>query len=86
MLTSPDKKSVAASSVRFSNNILYILLSDGREIGVPLDTISWLAWLHNATEEQRATWSIEPGGFAVYWEALDDGIELSHILSLDTLS
>ena len=86
MLTSPDRKTVATTAVRFDQNTLFILLSDGREMSVPLDNISWLDWLCNATHEQRANWSIEPGGFAIYWEALDDGVELSHLLSLDVLS
>lgn len=77
---------VSATSVRFDKNTLYISLSDGHEISLPLDQIAWLDWLCNATQEQRADWHIEPGGFAVYWESLDDGIELSHLLSLEALS
>ena len=71
---------VAAVSARFTDKILYIALSDGREIGLPL-TLPWLSWLAQATPEQRAHWSLEPRGFAVYWEELDNGIEVSHLLS-----
>ena len=28
---------------------------------------------------------IEPRGFAVYWEDLDDGIELNHLLSMQPI-
>lgn len=86
MLTSPDKKTVSATSVHFDNNILYVELSDGRKISIPLDNVAWLNWLCKATDEQRSRWSIEPGGFAIYWEELDDGIELCHLLSLEALS
>ena len=73
---------VAARSVRFVDNVLYISLSDGREISVPIDQIEWLEWLAKATPEQRANWSLEPGGFAIYWEDLDDGIEICHLLTM----
>ena len=68
---------VSAVSVRFVEAMLYIRLSDGREIGVPLDHYKWLA---HATPDQKLRWTIEPTGFAVYWEELDDGIELVHLL------
>lgn len=77
---------VTAKKVRFEENILYVLLSDGREVSLPLDRIEWLGWLTKATPEQRANWSLEPGGYAVYWEDLDDGIEVSHILTLEPLA
>ncbi len=76
---------VQAKGVRFENNILHIALSDEREISLPIDQMDWLKWLAKATPEQRAKWSIEPGGFAIYWEDLDDGIEVSHLLSSQTL-
>jgi hypothetical protein len=78
--------SVQIKSVRFEGNILHILLSDGREISLPIDQMDWLKWLANATPEQRAKWKIEPGGFAVYWEELDDGFEIEHLLSLQSLA
>jgi hypothetical protein len=52
---------------------------------LPLDRFEWLEWLAEATPEQRANWSLEPGGFAIYWEDLDDGIELCHILTMEPL-
>ena len=77
---------VQAKSVRFERNILHILLSDGREISLPMDQMDWLKWLANATSEQRSKWTIEPRGFAVYWEELDDGLEIQHLLSLQPLA
>src|SRR6266540_1723362 len=78
-------KSVQIKSVRFEGNTLHILLSDRREIGLPIDQMDWLKWLANASPEQRAKWTIEPRGFAVYWEELDDGFEIEHLLSLQSL-
>jgi len=68
---------VSAVGVRFDRDMLYIRLSDGREIGAPLDHYKWLA---DATPDQKSRWTIEPTGFAVYWEELDDGIEIVHLL------
>jgi hypothetical protein len=77
---------VQAKELRFEDNLLLILLSDGREISLPIDRMEWLQWLANATPEQRARWTIEPGGFAIYWEDLDDGIEIEHVLSMQPLA
>lgn len=77
---------VQAKDVRFEGNILHIVLSDGREVSIPINQMEWLAWLAKASEEQRGKWTIEPGGFAIYWEDLDDGVEIEHILSLEPLA
>lgn len=89
MITSVSKvlnEQVAATNVRFEENNLFVSLSDGREVSLPIDRIDWLAWLAKATPDQQANWSIEPRGFAVYWEDLDDGIEVSHILAMEPLA
>jgi Protein of unknown function (DUF2442) len=75
-----------AKNVRFEGNTLHILLSDGREISLPMDQMDWLKWLASTTPEQRLKWIIEPRGFAVYWEELDDGLEIEHLLSLQPLA
>ena len=87
MITSrhEDAQHVAATGVRFAGDMLYVSLSDGREIGVPLNQVRWLDWLARATSEQRSRWSIEPRGFAIHWEDLDDGIEVTHLLALGPL-
>ena len=88
MDTSYDKREphVGATRVYFDNNTLAIVLSDGRELRLHLDKISWLSWLYEATPEQRTDWSLEPDGFAVYWNALDNGIEVDHVLSLHPIA
>jgi len=77
MNTSVANLAHIATDVRFANNMLYIALEDGREIGAPL---SQFLWLEKATLAQRANWHIEPYGFAVYWDDLDDGIEVDHLM------
>jgi hypothetical protein len=73
---------VAATDVQVSRDRLRIELSDGRVIETPLADVPSLRWLREASDEQRERWSLEPGGFAVYWVDLDDGVEIRHLLSL----
>jgi hypothetical protein len=50
-----------------------------------LQKIPWLKWLAKASPRQRAAWSLEPGGYAIYWEQLDDGVEICHLLGMESL-
>ncbi|MCP4428967.1 MAG: DUF2442 domain-containing protein [Chloroflexi bacterium] len=77
---------VSATAVSFTDDILHVNLNDGRIISVPLDQIEWLNWLTQASSEQRQKWEIEPGGYAVYWDNLDDGIEVAHLLAMQPLA
>lgn len=85
-LVTEARETVGAVDVCFENDVLYITLSDEREISVPIRRTPWLSWLAQATPEQRANWSLEPHGFAVYWEDLDDGIEICHLLSMQAIN
>ena len=59
-------EAVQARDVSFAGDRLRIELSDGRELSVPYKKIPWLKWLVRATPKQRAGWSLEPGGYAIY--------------------
>lgn len=85
-LTNRITEQVAATSARFVDDILFVTLSDGREISLPMEQVEWLAWLTKASPQQRSKWSIEPCGFAIHWEELDDGIEVRHLLELHSLA
>ncbi|MGA1825768.1 MAG: DUF2442 domain-containing protein [bacterium] len=85
-LASKIIEEVGATDVHFVGNKLFVSLSDGREISLAIDQVEWLDWLAEATPEQRAKWSIEPGGFAIYWEDLDDGIEVRHLLKIQPIA
>jgi len=87
MITSVNNISeqVAASTVHFEEDTLVITLSDNRVLSVPVNQIEWLRWLAQATPAQRDNWTIEPGGFAIYWEDLDDGVEIEHLLTIWSL-
>ncbi len=54
-----------AISVRFDNDMLYVHLADGREVGAPLE---WFPRLRDAGPEQRANWRLIGRGIGVHWD------------------
>jgi hypothetical protein len=88
MITSANKVTgrVRTTGVRFVDNILFVSLADGREISMPVERVEWLKWLTNAKPEQRDKWSIELSGYAIYWDELDDGIEICHLLGMQPVA
>lgn len=82
-MTSSESEPAAAvaTGVRFDGDRLVITLDDGREISVDIQRVEWLNWLKNAETTKRLNWVLEPGGYAVYWPELDDGIEVCHLLA-----
>ena len=59
---------------QFDGDRLSVRLSAGREVSVPFTKVDWLQWLAKTTPEQRAHWSIEPDGFAVYTDNSRNGL------------
>jgi hypothetical protein len=68
---------VLASKVWFTKDMLYVLLLDGREIGVPL---LWFPRLRQATEEQLNNWRLIGNGVGIHWDSLDEDISVSALL------
>lgn len=78
MSTFPNKQEKAlASKVWFSKDMLYILLQDGREIGIPL---LWFPRLRKATVEQLNDWRLIGNGVGIHWESIDEDISVSALL------
>ena len=67
-----------ASKVRFTDDMLYILLMDGREIGVPL---LWFPKLRQANKEQLENWRLIGNGIGIQWEDLDEDLSVSALLN-----
>jgi len=65
-----------AREARFTGEHVRIVLADGRIIGVPL---SWFPPIHRATEQQRQNYTCF--GDTVYWHDVDDGIDLTAMLT-----
>lgn len=71
------KKLPLAVDVRFSSDTMYIRLSDGREIGIPLE---WYPCLRDATEEERKNWRLIGKGVGIHWESLDEDLSVEGLL------
>jgi hypothetical protein len=64
-------------------DLLTVFLNDGRIIIFPTTNMKWLK---QATEEQQQDFSIESDGYGIWWDELDDGIALHHLLSTTVIS
>ena len=76
-LEKPSPTAILAVDVYFSNDALHVLLSDGREISVPLE---WFPRLRDATPEQRQNWRFIGRGIGVYWEDVDEDVSVAGLL------
>lgn len=68
--------SVRAKSVRFDQDSMWVELSDGRTLGVPL---AWFPRLLYGSPEQRDRVSISSRG--LHWEELDEDISIAGLLA-----
>lgn len=67
---------ISPTAVRFEDERMWIDLSDGRILGVPL---AWFPRLRNASPEQRQ--AVEISAFGLHWEALDEDISVAGLLA-----
>ena len=58
-------------NIQFHDDMIWVILKDGRVIGAPLD---WFPWLAEASIDQRVRFEVHP--FSVTWPDLDDGIDI----------
>ena len=63
-------------SVRFDDDSMWISLSDGRILAVPL---AWFPRLLHATAEQRQQFELSAKG--LHWDALDEDISVAGLLA-----
>ena len=68
--------SISAKSVRFDDNSMWVDLSDGRVIAVPL---AWFPRLLHATVQQREQFAFSAHG--LHWEALDEDVSVAGLLA-----
>jgi hypothetical protein len=67
--------SAEATGVRFDADSMWVTLSDGRILGVPL---AWFPRLLNATPSQRDEFRISRCG--LHWEELDEDVSIEGLL------
>jgi len=70
--------SILAKIVRFDDTQMWVELSDGRTLGVPL---AWFPRLLHASPEQRNGFEISGGGLGLHWPELDEDISVPGLLA-----
>jgi len=66
-----------AKKVTFDMDNMWVELTDGRQLGVPL---AYFPRLINATQAQRDDCVISGGGTGLHWEELDEDISVKGLL------
>ncbi len=67
-----------ATSVSFDADNMWVLLSDGRQLGVPL---AYFPRLAKATPAERKKFVISGGGIGLHWDDLDEDISVPGLLA-----
>ena len=61
----------------FDEDMMHVLLSDGREVAVPVE---WYPRLREATPEQRDNYRLIGRGIGMHWDDFDEDISLASLL------
>jgi hypothetical protein len=67
---------ISATAIRFDDATMWVELSDGRTLGVPL---AWFPRLLAASPADRER--VEIGRFGLHWEHLDEDISIAGLLA-----
>ncbi len=67
---------ISPTTVRFDEHTMWVDLTDGRTIGVPL---AWFPRLLNATSAQRE--KVELSRVGLHWEEIDEDISITGLLA-----
>ena len=67
---------ISATAVRFDNDSMWVELTDGRVLGVPL---AWFPRLLHATAAQRERVELSRSG--LHWNDLDEDVSISGLLA-----
>jgi hypothetical protein len=80
MNTSPLKiyREPVAIEVTFAEDMICLVLDDGREVKTPLEFYPRLA---KATNEQLENFRLLGGGTGIHWEDLDEDLSVDSIVS-----
>jgi hypothetical protein len=68
--------SISATAVRFDEDTMWVDLTDGRTLGVPL---AWFPRLLHAKPAERERFEISQTG--LHWEDLDEDISIAGLLA-----
>jgi len=67
----------AAKKIWFDDENMWLLLTDGRQLSVPL---VYFPRLLHATAEQRQKFEMSGGGTGIHWEDIDEDISVNGLL------
>ena len=67
---------ITAESLRFDEDTMWVALSDGRTLGVPL---VWFPRLLHAQPQEREAFTLSSAG--LHWEALDEDISVAGLIA-----
>lgn len=67
---------ISAERVTFDEDSMWVALSDGRTLGIPL---AWFPRLLRASPAERAEVEISP--FGLHWEVLDEDISVAGLIA-----
>jgi hypothetical protein len=68
--------SISATAVRFDEDTMWVELTDGRTLGVPL---AWFPRLLHASPAQRER--VELSRIGLHWEEIDEDISVAGLLA-----
>ncbi|NLX13748.1 MAG: DUF2442 domain-containing protein [Phycisphaerales bacterium] len=79
ILASKPRVEPLAIGVSVRDDTLHVVLTDGREILVPLE---WFPRLLQATSRQRNKWRLIGGGVGIHWPEVDEDISVESLLAV----
>ncbi len=68
-----------AVGVRFTEDLMYVVLSDGQEISVPIELFPRLK---QATPAQRNNWRFIGKGLGIHWNDIDEDLSVKGLLEV----
>lgn len=77
MPTSAVKIDATAIDVKVTDDQLFVVLADGRELAAPL---AWFPRLADATDGQRKNWRLIGRGQGIHWSDVDEDISVASLL------
>lgn len=66
-----------AKTVTFDDDSMWVELTDGRKLGIPL---AYFPRLLNATKSEREKFVMSGGGIGLHWDELDEDISVIGLL------
>jgi Protein of unknown function (DUF2442) len=79
MPISAVKPDATAVDVTVTNDVIRVVLADGREVTAPL---AWSPRLAEATAEQRKNWRLIGRGQGIHWPDVDEDISIASLLKV----